>query len=121
MNERRLEDFIQDWHCDEPSHRFARDLGEFLLGFLDHLKEEGLARRTINIHARNCWCIGKFECDYGSPDRFSPDTMFSAPWALHVYWFEHKMSDSKYAVASYKATWRRLYKYFRELRNVTSK
>lgn len=120
-NERddRLEDFIQDWYWDEPSHKFARKLGKFLLRFLDELRKEGLARKTINIHTRNCWCIGKFECDYGRPERFSPRTMFSTPWADHVYWFEHKMSRSKYAVACYKTTWRKLYKYTKGLGHVS--
>ena len=91
-NERndRLEDFIQDWYWDEPSHEFARKLGRFLLQFLDHINEEGLSRKTINVHSRNGWCICKFECDYGNTTRFSYRRMFSSPAAIHVYWFEQK-------------------------------
>ena len=115
----RLEDFIQDWYWDEPSHEFARKLGMFLLQFLDQLRNEWLSRKTINVHSRNCWCIGKFECDYGYKSRFSYRQMFSSPAAAHVYWFEHKWSRSKSAVSSYRATWRRLYEYTQGLKNVS--
>jgi hypothetical protein len=117
--EDRLEDYIQDWYWDRPSHEFARKLGRFLLEFLDHLREEGLSRKTINVHSRNCWCIGKFECDYGNTGRFSYRRMFSSPAASHVYWFEHKWSRSKSSVGSYRTTWRRLYKYTKGLTNVS--
>ncbi len=116
MNEKdRVEDFIQDWYWDEPSHEFARKLGRFLLEFLDHLHEEGLSRKTINLHSQNCWCIGKFKCDYGYKSKFSYRKMFSSPGAAHVYWFEHKFSRSKWSVDSYRATWRKLYEYAKGL------
>ncbi len=118
IREDRLEGFIQDWYWDRPSHEFARKLGRFLLQFLDYLSEEGLSRKTINIHSRNCWCIGKCECDYGNTDTFSYRRMSSSPAASYVFSFEHKWSRSKSSVGSYRTTWRRLYKYTKGLTNV---
>lgn len=104
-----LEEFIRDWYHDEPSHEFARQMGAFLFQFLDYLASTGLSRQTLRKHTSNCWCIGKFECDYGYHDTFSPAIFLGSP--KYLYEFKRKMSDSKYAVNSYKATWRKLERY----------
>jgi len=111
--EQELEDYIQDWHWDEQSHEFARQAGAFLFQFMDHLATTGLSRRTMRKHESNCWCIGWLECSYGYHDTFSPQIFLGGPSFL--YEFERKVSDSKYAVASYKATWRKLARYVRSL------
>lgn len=109
----KLENFIQDWYYDETSHEFARQVGTFLFKFLDDLEASGLTRRTLLKHKENCWCIGKLECDYGYRNTFAPDIFLTGP--AYLYEFKRKMSDSKYAVASYQATWRKLERYVRSL------
>ena len=111
--EQELEEFVQDWYWDEQSHEFARQVGALLFRFMDYLETTGLSRQTLNRHSRNCWCIGKFECDYGYHDTFSPEIFLGEPSFL--YEFKRKVNDSKYAVASYKATWRKLARYIRSL------
>ena len=64
-------DFIQDWHWDETSHKFAQDFGLYLFQFIDHLHEQGLSEKTVRQHTSNCWCIGILECQYGYKDEFS--------------------------------------------------
>jgi hypothetical protein len=108
-----LEEYIQDWHFDEASHEFARQMGAFLFQFFAHLEASGLSRQTIRKHESNCWCIGKFECDYGYRDTFTPATFLGGPSYLTE--FKRKISDSKYAVDSYQATWRKLERYVRSL------
>ena len=110
-----LEDFIQDWHWDEKSHEFARNFGLYLFQFIDHLSEQGLSEKTVQKHTSNCWCIGILECQYGYKDEFSPDTVFDGPHSSYEYEFGRKMSDSKYAINSYRSTWRKLYKYTESL------
>lgn len=107
----RLERFIQDWHWDEQSHQFARDIGSYLFQFIDHLYEEGLSEKTIRRHRGNCWCIGILECQYGYRDEFSPGAVFGGPRALHEIEFKRKVSESNYAINSYRATWRKVYRY----------
>lgn len=104
-----LEEFIWDWYCDEPSHDFARQMGAFLFRFLDHLESTGLSRQTLRKHTSNCWLIGKFEYDYGYHKTFSPKIFLGGPSFL--YEFKRKVSDSKSAVNSYTATWRKLERY----------
>jgi len=113
MSSRDLETFIEDWYWDEPSYELARQMGAFLLGFIDHLKATGLSRRTIRKHTDNCWCIGKFVYDYGYHDAFSP-TIFLAG-AAYVSEFKRQASDSEYAVSSYLVTCRKLKQYVRAL------
>jgi len=110
-----LEDFIQDWHWDEKSHKFAQDLGTYLFQFMDNLYEQGLSDKTVRKHIDNCWCIGILECDYGYRDEFSPGDVFYSPEANYEYEFKRKMSDSKYAINSYRSTWRKLYKHTKAL------
>jgi hypothetical protein len=104
-----LEEFIRDWYYDKPSHEFARQLGAFLFQFLDYLESTGLSRQTLRKHSGNCWCIGKFECDYGDHNTFSPAIFLGGP--KYLYEFKRKVSDSKDAVNSYTATWRKLERY----------
>ncbi len=108
-----LEEFIQDWYWDERSHEFARQMGAFLFQFVDYLETTGLSEATMRKHISNCWCIGKLECDYGYRDTFSPSIFLGGP--SYLYEFKRKMSDSKYAIASYEATWRKLARYIRAL------
>jgi hypothetical protein len=112
--EEMLEEYIQDWHADEPSHEFARQVGAFLFEFMDHLATTGLAESTLRKHESNCWAIGYLECQYGCHDTFSPQIFAGEP--AFLYEFERKFSDSKYAVASYQATWRKLARYARSVR-----
>jgi len=57
--------------------------------------------------------IGKFVCSYGYYDKFSPEIFAGEP--SYLYEFRRRVSDSRYAVASYKATWRKLVRYVRSL------
>ncbi len=109
-----VEEFTRDWYYDEPSHEFARQIGAFLLQFLADLESTGLSPRSLRQHRSNCWLIGKFECDYGYHDTFSPAIFLHGP--AHLYEFKRKVSDSGYAVSSYQATWRKLEKYVQSLK-----
>ena len=111
--EQELEEYIEDWYWDEQSHEFAWQVGALLFQFMDHLATTGLSERTIHKHESNCWAIGYLECQYGYHDLFSPEILLGGP--SHLYEFQRKFSDSKYAVASYKATWRKLARYVRSL------
>ena len=108
-----LEGFIEDWHWDEQSHKFAQELGAYLFQFVDHLYEQGLTEKTVRKHIDNCWCIGILECNYGYRDEFSAAAVFGSPYASYEIEFKRKMSDSNYAINSYRTTWRKLYKFTR--------
>ncbi len=112
-NTEKLESFIRDWYYDERSHQFARQAGQFLLRFVDDLEASGLARQTVRKHRSNCWLIGKFECDYGYHDTFSPKIFLRGP--SHLIEFKRKVSRSNYAINNYKTTWRKLDRYVRSL------
>ncbi|MBN1427320.1 MAG: hypothetical protein JXB07_02975 [Anaerolineae bacterium] len=114
---RKLEQFIQDWHWDEKSHKFAQELGLYLFRFIDDLNKQGLSEKTVRKHTGNCWHIGILECQYGYKDRFSPNAAFNSPHASHEYEFRRKMGDSKYAIDSYQSTWKKLYQYTQSLRH----
>ena len=109
-----LEEFIQDWHWNKKSHGFARETAAFLFEFIDSLVDTGLSQRTIAKHIDNCWSIGILECLYGYHDTFSPD-IFLDEEPSHLYEFKRRYSDSKYAIASYRATCRKLAKYVKSL------
>ena len=111
----KLEAFIQDWHWDEKSHRFAQEFGRYLFQFIDYLCERGLSAKTVRRHKGNCWFIGILECQYGCKDEFSPGAVFGSPTALYEYDFRRKVSDSKYALNSYRSTWRKLQRYTKGL------
>lgn len=109
--DQELEHVIQDWHWDARSHRFAKALGSYLFQFVDSLSAQGLSAKTVNKHCDNCWCIGLLECQYGYRDTFTPGVVFASPGAGYAYEFQRKMSDSAYAIQSYRATWRKLHTY----------
>lgn len=116
-----LEAYIQDWHWDDASHEFARQMGTFLFQFLDYLEDRGLSRQTMRKHESNCWCIGWLESNSGHLDTFVPDIFLGGSSFLPE--FKRKVSDSKYAVDSYQATWRKLELYVLSLgygNNLTS-
>ena len=110
-----LEAFIHDWYWDPASHEFAHQMGQFLFEFLDDVDAEGLSERTIHKHTNNCWLIGKFTCDYGYRETFSPGIFRGEPGYLGE--FKRKVSDSPAALRSYQATWRKLARYVRRLEN----
>lgn len=114
-----LERFISDWHWDEKSHVYAIDIGNYLFQFLDKIEEEGLSEKTIRNHTDNCWHIGILECNYGYNDKFDPGNVFFSPEASFEYEFQRKVSDSNYAVSSYRSTWRKIYKYTKALGHTT--
>jgi hypothetical protein len=111
--ELELEEYIQDWYWDEQSHEFARQVGILLFQFMDYLETTGLSERTVRKHINNCWVIGWLECGYGYHDTFSPEIFLGEP--SFTIEFKRKVSDSKYAIASYKTTWRKLARYVRSL------
>ena len=109
----RLEAFIQDWHWDEASREFARQVGSFLLQYIAHLETAGLATQTLRKHISNCQPIGYFTCQYGGYKTFSPSVFALGP--AYMVEFRHQVSDSNYMVASYQTTWRKLVRYTRSL------
>lgn len=104
-----LEDFIQDWHWDEKSRKFAINMALFMFGFFEYLRTQNLSESTRRKHESNCQLIGKFIADYGDYDEFSPEILTGEPEYINV--FKRKVWDSKYMVESYKTTWRKLAKY----------
>lgn len=110
-----IEDFIEDWHWDKKSRTYARELCKFLFQFIDDLEQQGLSEKTIRKHLDNCWHIGILECQYGYRKTFSPGDAFYSPEADYEYEFKRKMGDSKYAINSYKSTWRKIYNYTKRL------
>ena len=106
-----VEQYIKDWNWDEASHEFALQTGAFLLQFMDHLRSSGLSQETIRKHESNCWLIGFLACDYGYHDAFTPAIFLGGPG--FIYEFKRKVSDSRYAIASYESTWRKIEKYVR--------
>jgi len=109
-----VENFIVDWHWDEPSHGIAQEMGAFLLEFIDHLRAKGLSARTIRKHFRNCWAIGNLSCSYGYFDSFDPK-LFSGGGPLHLYEFRRKFADTQGQVRSYEVTCRKLARYVQSL------
>jgi hypothetical protein len=108
-----LEEYIEDWHWDEPSREFARQVAAFLFEFMDQLEATGLSKPTLRRHESNCWAIGYLMCNYGYHDTFSVQIFAEGP--SYLYEFKRKFSDSKYAIASYQATWRKLARFTRSV------
>jgi len=119
--DKELENFIVDWFYGEQSHKFAQDLGRYLFHFIDHLYEQGLTNKTVGKHIDNCWAIGYLECGYGCRNVFFPGKVFYSPEADYKYEYKRKFSDSKYAISSYKATWKKLYNYTKNLGHLENK
>ncbi len=108
-----LEEMIADWHWDDASHAFARQVGILLLEFLNYLEWTGLSAQTLRKHEQNCWLIGKFTLDYGSDVNFTPAIFLGEPRYLAE--FKRKVTSSPNAINSYKATWRKLDRYIRRM------
>ena len=112
MDERYLEKYIEDWYWDEKSHKIAVEIGKYMLGFVEYLKNLPISDQVKNRHIRKAWFLGYIECVYGYHDKFSPEIfLFSG---LNTVEFRHKVGKSKYMLESYKATWRKLKKYVQE-------
>ena len=110
----RVETYIKDWNWDAASYEFALQMGMFLLHFIDDLRSSDLSQATIRKHEANAYLIGAFECDYGYHDTFSP-VIFLGRGTAFLYEFKRKISNSKYAIESYKSTWRKIEKYARSV------
>jgi hypothetical protein len=106
-----LEEYIEDWHWDEPSHEFARQMGRFLFSFYDHLEAQNLSLATRRKHEGNGWAIAYLTINYGYHETFSPEIFLGGP--CHETEYRRKFSDSDSSLRSYQATWRKLEKYAR--------
>lgn len=112
LDEAELEQMIEHWYWDEPSHVFARQTGAFLLRFLDFLESQRVPERALRKHEQNCWAIGKLVCKHGGHTAFTPSIFLGPPAYLDE--FRREFSASPDAVTSYKITWRRLGEFVRE-------
>ncbi len=108
---KEIEDFIDDWHYDEASYKYAFDMGKFLVGFTRYLDTLNMSERTRRKHDNNLWLVGKFACNYGYRVEEQFDCQHLAGGASYEYEFERKVSDSPTALAAYRATWNYLDKY----------
>ena len=106
---KQIDDFVNDWHWDEDSKIYAFESGKFLFSFLRYLESKNLSERTIKKHENNIFFIGTFDASYGYHEVFSYKNFEDGPHNLYEY--RRKVSDSKYAIQSYKATWKKLDKY----------
>ncbi|MCX6032254.1 MAG: hypothetical protein NT169_23545 [Chloroflexi bacterium] len=113
IDEDDLQAFIGDWNYDRAAPQFAREMGTFLIYFLDDLALSGLSEQSLRKHDSNCRLIGKFICDYNYSTVFSPTVFLGGP--AYLAEFQRKVTDAKTALTSYKATWRKLESYVREL------
>lgn len=109
------EAYIKDWNWDAESYDFALQMGVFLLEFIDHLHASDLSQATIRQHEKNAYLIGAFECDYGYHNTFTP-AIFITRYPAFLPEYKRKVSDSKYAIASYESTWRKIEKYARNMK-----
>ena len=106
-----IKKYVDDWHWDENSKKYAYDMGKFLFSFMSYLTDQNLSEKTKRNHRNNVYLIGTFEASYGYNDEFYPKNLEDGPSFL--YEFKRKVSDSKYAIQSYKSTWRKLGKYIK--------
>jgi hypothetical protein len=108
-----LEAYISGWHFDNRSYALAREVGAFLMAFLDHQVEKDLSDRTLAPHAQNCWAIGKLVCRQRKYRHLSPDMWGGEP--RFVAEFRRETNPSATALASYQRTWRKLSRYAESL------
>jgi hypothetical protein len=108
---KEIEEYVDDWHWDEDSEKYAFEMGKFLFSFMDYLDDQNLSERTIKNHRSNIGLIGMFEAGYGYNKEFHPNNLEDGP--SYIYEFGRKVSDSKYAIQSYESTWRKLDKYIK--------
>lgn len=111
-DDEELEEMIAEWHHDEPSHAFARQVGALLLDFMDYLQTLGLPESTLRRHEENAWLIGKFTCDAHRGETYTP-ALFAGPPA-YLAEFRRMVGGSTAAFDAYQATWRRLARFVRE-------
>ena len=110
-----VENFIADWNLNEQRLDYVQDMAQYLLRFIDHLRDRGMSERTINGHFRNCWAIGFLECDYGTQKTFFPGRMFDHPEAGYESEYKRKFNDSSYALGVYRRTWKKIHLYTKML------
>ncbi len=108
---KEIEDYVDNWHWDENSKKYAFEMGKFLFSFMDYLDDQNMSERTIRNYRGNIQLIGMFEISYGYNEEFHPENLEGEP--SFIYEFERKVSDSKSAIQSYKSTWRKLDKYIK--------
>jgi hypothetical protein len=113
VDEKELQDLIKDWYHDERSHVFARQIGAFLLPFMDYLATTERSEKALTTAEGNCWTIGKLTCDFGGFETFTPAIFLGGP--KYQAEFRQKISQSPDALASYRATWRKLESYVRKM------
>jgi len=106
LDHQELEEMTAQWHWDERSRVFARQLGAFLLSFLDSQEAMRISSETLRKHEGNCWLIGKLVCEFGGYETFSPKIFLGKP--AYQAEFREKVSNSAPAWASYETTWRKL-------------
>ena len=108
---KEIEEYVVDWHWDNESKKYAFDLGKFLFSFIEYIDDSNLSERVKKVHKDNIYLIGMFEAGYGYSDEFHYEDLTNGPF--YIYEFEHKISDSKYAVQSYESTWKKLDKFIK--------
>ena len=108
---KQIEEYIEDWHWDKKSKKYAFEMGKFLFRFMDYIDDLNISKKTKRKHQDNVYLIGSFEAQYGYNDNFSPKNLEGEPNFL--YEFERKVSNSKYAIQSYKSTWKKLDRYIK--------
>lgn len=111
-DDEELEEMIAQWHWDEPSHAFARQVGALLLDFMNYLATQRLSESALRRYEKNAWLIGKFTCDAHRAELYTP-ALFAGPPA-YLAEFRHEVGDSAVALNAYQATWRRLARFIRE-------
>ena len=42
----KIEEYVDDWHWDEDSEKYAFEMGKFLFSFMDYLDDQKLSERT---------------------------------------------------------------------------
>lgn len=103
---KEIEDYVIDWHWDKKSKKYAFDLGKLLFSFIAYIDDSNLSERVKGVHKRNVYLIGMLEAGYSYRDEFNVENLTDGPF--YICEFERKVSDSKYAVQSYKSTWKKL-------------
>ncbi len=101
-----IEDYAERWSWDDDSKKYAFELSKFLHAFTNYLNDLDLSESSKKKLISNVQLIGLFETQYGLNDSFSPLDLTDGP--LHEYEFERKVSNSKSAIQSYSATWKKL-------------
>ena len=104
-----LETLIRDWHWDETSYQFAREVGVFLLQFINHFNAAGTSPSEIQQHLANVWLIGALLCWNDHPEPFSPAAFLNESFFIDEFRF--RLHDFPDKIASYEKTWRELKRY----------